>query len=112
MPVLFTFAVLTFAACCIAQFWFVQRVASALEARHPEKYRAMRTLFFTNRIYWFAITRSDRRLGDPELTKRVKPLRGLAIVALLSWLCIACLLMTGHAPKPGSPTVASAVLPS
>ncbi len=89
-------AFVVFAICCIAQFWLVQRVASALESRHAARYRQMRDAIFTTRLHWFALTRADRDLGDSDLSKRTKQLQILIIAAYGSWLVGAVLLVTGH----------------
>jgi hypothetical protein len=80
----------------VAQFWFVQRVSSALEARHPQTYQRIYGVFAFNRLFWFAILRGDRGLNDPELTTRTKHLQLLFGIAVASWLTLTFLLMTGH----------------
>ena len=85
-----------FAVCCVAQFWLVERVASALKARHPQIHDQMYGLFAFNRLFWFAIVRGDRRLNDPDLTARTRQLQFLVGLALASWLAFAIQLMTGR----------------
>ncbi len=85
-----------FAACCLAQFWFIQRVASVLEARHTHVYRRLYGLFALNRLFWFAIFRRDRGMNDPDLTQRTKQLQLLCGISLASWLTLIVLMMTGH----------------
>jgi hypothetical protein len=75
-----------FAMCCIAQVCVVARVVSALEKRHPDQYSKLRGLGFWSRVHWFALTRADRGLGDPDLSERTIQLQVLMIVTLGSWL--------------------------
>jgi hypothetical protein len=86
---------LIFGACGLAQFWFLQRLASALEARHPEIYRRIYGLFALNRLAWFAIARKDRALNDPDLTSRTKQFQAVIVIAMLAWLAMMVLLMSG-----------------
>ncbi|MBI1197321.1 MAG: hypothetical protein GC203_05620 [Phenylobacterium sp.] len=71
-----------FAICCVAQFWLVERVASMLKARHPAIHRRVYGWRMGQRLYWFALFRRDRSLGDPELSCRTKDLQRLALLAL------------------------------
>jgi hypothetical protein len=84
-----------FVICCIAQLWFYQRVASALEARHPDTYRAIYGPFAWSRLGRFALLRRDRGLDDPELTARTRQLQLLVIAAMASWVGLAVMILTG-----------------
>ena len=82
-----------FGICCVAQFWFIDRVASALSRRHPSIYQKMYGIFFFQKLFWFTMGRGDEHLSDPELTARIKRLQILYFIALGSWLLIVILII-------------------
>lgn len=85
-----------FACCCVAQFWFIPKVASALAARHPGIYGRMRGLSYWNNLIWFALFRRDKGLDDADLTRHTKRLQLLSSIAFAAWLSFAVLAMTGR----------------
>lgn len=72
-----------FAGCCVAQLWLGGLVASALQARHPKVWK---TLWWPNKLFWFAITRRDRALNDPRLSAQTCRLQVSLLIAFASWL--------------------------
>lgn len=96
MPILLIpFAV--FFGCCLAQFFFIARVRSALAERHPDVLQELvgGSFFATNAIPKFAWRRADRGLNDPDLTERVKQYRLLMFLAFAAWGLFALSLFTG-----------------
>jgi len=90
-----------FFACCVALFFFLDRVKRALSARHPDVLRdLLGKSFFSfsnNAITKFAWQRRDLSLNDPELTKSVKQFKLLLFVAYGAWGFLALALLTGVA---------------
>ena len=96
-----TLAVLPFAVffgCCLLQFWLLRRVRRALAERHPTLWLEMsgKALFTDNAVYKFIWARRDQTLGDAELTRAAQHLRRLSVVALLAWLTMVALMLSGR----------------
>lgn len=91
-----------FFACCVAQFFFLERVKRALSARHAGVLRGLlgSSFFAGNAIFRFAWQRGDRGLNDADLTKRVEQLRLLLFVAFGAWGLCALAIITGTASQP------------
>jgi hypothetical protein len=93
-----------FFACCVAQFFFLERVKRALSARHPEVLKGLlgKSFFSFSRsaITKFAWQRRDLSLNDPELTKSVKQFKLLLFVAYGAWGLLALALVTGVGMQP------------
>ncbi len=98
MPlVLIPFAI--FFACCVAQFFFLERVKRALAARHPDELQGLLgKSFFSfsgSAIAKFAWQRRDLNLNDRELTKVVKEFKLLMFIAYGAWGLVALAIVTG-----------------
>lgn len=91
-----------FGACCLAQFYFLDRVKRNLRTRHPNVFNGLvgKSLFTGNAINRFVWRRRDLDLQDPELTKVVKPFKLLMIAAYGAWGLCALSVVTGVAQQP------------
>jgi hypothetical protein len=101
LPVfLIPFAV--FFACCVAQFFFLDRIKRALSARHPAVLEGLlgKSFFANNAISKFARQRGDLSLNDPGLTEKVKQFKRLLYVAYGAWGLCALAVITGFAFTP------------
>jgi hypothetical protein len=84
-----------FFACTLGQFWMLRRLRQALVDRHPDIWlEQSRKAFFPNSTgLGFALTRRDRALGDPELSRCVDQLLLLWAVAITAWVILAGMLL-------------------
>lgn len=93
-----------FFACCVAQFFFLNRVKRALRARHPDVLRSLlgKSFFsFTNNaIIKFVWQRRDLGLNDPYLTRIVKQFKILLFLTYGAWGLCALAFVTGVASRP------------
>lgn len=86
-----------FFGCCVAQFWFYRRVRQALIRRHPDLYLEMSLKAFSidGAVTRFALSRKAKSLDDPFLTSAVTQARLLIGVAVVTWLVMVGLMITG-----------------
>lgn len=92
--VLIPFAV--FFGCCVAQFWFMQRVRDRLIEQHPDTFLAVeRSSIFPSHGMWRFIRKGRyKSLNDPELNRRVRNFNRLYAVAIVAWLAYGVALFT------------------
>ena len=97
MPALILIPFVAFAACVLAQFYFMRQVRRALASRHPDVWRdlSVRSFFIDNALFSFVWKKRDKTLNDPDLAKITQRMRRLQIVAFAIWLIYAVALFTG-----------------
>ncbi len=85
-----------FAACCVAQFWFMKRVRDTLIERHPDTFLAVEksSIFPMQGLWRFTKKGRYKVLQDPELNKHVRNLKRLYVIAIVAWLAYAIALFT------------------
>lgn len=91
MPIYILVPFGVFFCCCASQFWFLKRVRDRLIDQHPDHFLAVeRSSFFPNSgIFRYTFGSRLKALNDPELNKRVRDLRLLYALTVLSWLALA-----------------------
>jgi hypothetical protein len=97
MPIYLLLPFVVFFACCVSQFWFVKQVRDRLIDCHADTFLEMeRSSFSPNRGLWrLAWGTPCKKLGDPELNRRVQNLRILTVIAFGSWLIFAIAIISG-----------------
>jgi len=93
-----------FFACCVAQFFYVNRIKRTLSSHHPHVLQQLVGKSFfsfdSNAIAKFAWKRRDIGLNDPRLTERVKQFKRLLIVAYGAWGLCMLAMVAGVAVTP------------
>jgi hypothetical protein len=84
--------------CGFVQFWFYRRIRQALIKRHPELWLSIsyKAWFVDGAATGFAFSRRVRDLGDPVLMATVNQARLLLLIALLAFLALVGLSVTGN----------------
>ena len=77
-----------FGGCCVAQFWFMDRVRKALIERHPDTYLSIEkaSVFPFQALRRFVRKGRYKSLNDPELDRAARDLKRLNVITLLAWL--------------------------
>jgi hypothetical protein len=98
MAFLTTVCFAIFFACCIAQFWFINRIKNTLIDRHPDAYLALeRKAWYPGHGIWrmASIWRNPLPgyLNDDVLAQRVRQYRYCLILAFAAWLGFAATIV-------------------
>lgn len=96
MPIVIVPFVIFF-ACCVAQFWFHRRIRQVLVDNHPDFWLALsrEAWLVDNAVIRFAFGRKARSFDDPLLMARIREMKILSATAIVAWLSIVGLMITG-----------------